>query len=144
MTHEDAGNYAAKRQGAELNETIAANIKERVVENKISCADAHAIAIKLKTAPDEVGAAIDLLEVRINRCQLGLFGYGKNKNIPVISEPVNPEIEFAVRSLVVNDRITCLDSWETAKRFGVSKAMISAVCEKLKIKISKCQLGAFR
>lgn len=144
MTHEDAGNYAAKRQGIELDETISANIKERAIDNKISCADAHAIAVNLKADPAVVGAAIDLLEIRINRCQLGLFGYVEKKNFPEITGPVNPEMEFAVKSLVVNERITCLAAWETAKRFSVSRAMISAVCEKMKIKISKCQLGTFK
>ncbi|HOP62772.1 MAG TPA: hypothetical protein PK358_05555 [Spirochaetota bacterium] len=144
MTHEDEGHYAAKRDGIQLNEIIAANIKERTTDNKISCADAHAIAVKLNITPEEVGAAIDLLEVKLSKCQLGLFGHGKNKNFPEMSGPVNPEIESAIKSLVSNGRITCAEAWKTAKTFKVSKATISAACEIMKIKISKCQLGTFR
>ncbi len=144
MTHEDAGNYAAKRHGVELNETIAANIKERINENKISCAEAHAIAVKLNVSPADIGAAIDLLEVRISRCQLGLFGYGKNKDIPELSDPVNPEIESMIRSKISNGRITCSAAWEIALKFKIPKKNISAICEKMKVKISSCQLGAFR
>ena len=144
MTHEDAGNYALKRQGAVLDETVAASIKERITDNTISCADAHAIAIKLKVSPAEIGAAIDLLEVRICRCQLGLFGYGGKKKIPDLPGPVNPEMESAIRSSVVNGRIACATAWEIAKRFAVSKATVSAVCDMIKVKISACQLGSFR
>lgn len=144
MTHEDAGHYAAKRQGMELNAEIGASIKERAVENKISCAEAHAIAVKLKVHPADVGAAIDLLELRIKKCQLGLFGYDAKKSIPELAEPVNAEMESAIRSVIANNRITCLAAWEIAKKFEVSKAAVSAVCESMKVKISACQLGAFR
>jgi hypothetical protein len=143
MTHEDTGNYAGKRRGAELNETIAAKIKEKISEKRISCAEAHGIAAELSVAPADVGAAVDLLELRIIKCQLGLFGYGKEKSIPVLSEKINPDIELAIKSSLMNDRLPCSTSWEIAKRFNVSKPMVAAVCESMKIKISPCQLGAF-
>jgi hypothetical protein len=144
MTHEDTGNYAGKRRGAELNETIAAKIKEKISEKRISCAEAHSIAVELSVAPADVGAAIDLIEVRIIKCQLGLFGYGKEKSIPVLSEKINPDIELAIKSSLINDRLPCSTSWEIAKKFNVSKPMVAAVCESMKIKISPCQLGAFK
>ena len=144
MAHEDAGNYAGKRHGVKLNETIAAKIRERVSENKISCAEAHSIAAELNTTPSDVGTAIDLLEVRIIKCQLGLFGYGNMKNIPALSDKINPEIESAIKLSLVNERLPCSTAWEIAKRFTVAKNMISAVCEVMKIKISPCQLGAFK
>lgn len=143
MTHEDAGNYAGKRHGEQLNEMIAASIKERISENTISCAEAHNIAVELNADPAYVGIAVDLLEVRIIKCQLGLFGYGKEKNIPALSDKINPEIELAIKSSLVNDRLECFTAWEIAKRFNVSKAMVSATCEVMRIKISPCQLGAF-
>jgi hypothetical protein len=143
MTHEDTGNYAGKRRGAELNEMIAAKIKEKISEKRISCAEAHSIAAELSVAPADVGAAIDLIEVRIIKCQLGLFGYGKEKSIPVLSEKINPDIELAIKSSLMNDRLPCSTSWEIAKKFNVSKPMVAAVCESMKIKISPCQLGAF-
>jgi hypothetical protein len=144
MTHEDAKNYVRKRHGAELNEMIAARIKEKISENTIFCAEAHSIAVKLNTDPADLGTAIDLLEVRINKCQLGLFGYGKKKNIPALSDKINPAIESAIKSSLVNGRLTCSAAWEISKRFNISKTMVAAACETMKIKISSCQLGAFR
>lgn len=143
MTHKDTGNYAGKRRGTKLDETIAARIREKMTEGKISCAEAHGIARELNVSPADVGAAIDLLEVRIIQCQLGLFGYGKEKSIPVLTDALNPEIELAIKSSLVNDRLPCSTSWEIAKRFGLPKPMIAAACESMKIKISPCQLGAF-
>jgi hypothetical protein len=144
MTHEDAGKYAKKRSNAKFNEMIAARIKEKVSGNSLSCAEAHSIAEKLNVDPAEVGTAIDLLEVRITQCQLGLFGYGKEKKIPVLSGKIDPGMESAIKSALVNGRLTCLAAWEISKRFGVSKAMVAAASEALKIKISACQLGTFK
>ena len=75
MTHKDAGKYGAKHPGANLDERIASHIKEKITDNTISCAEAHRIAGDLDIDPVDVGTTIDLLEVRIKKCQLGLFGY---------------------------------------------------------------------
>ena len=143
MTHEDTGHYAGKRRGVKLDERIAAKLKEKISQDRISCAEAHGIAAELNVAPAEVGTAIDLLEARIIKCQLGLFGHGREKNIPTLSEKVNPEIEQAVKSALVNNRISCATSWEIASRFNISRPMMAAVCESMKVKVSPCQLGAF-
>jgi len=143
MTHEDAGHYAAKRRGAKLNETIAARIRERTSENRISCVEAFSIAAELNIDPADVGTTIDLLEIRIIECQLGLFGHGKEKNILALSDAINPEIESAIKSSLVNSRLACSAAWEIAKQFHVSKPLVAAACETIKIKISPCQLGAF-
>jgi hypothetical protein len=143
MTHEDAGHYASKRRDAKLNEAIAAKIKEKISDNKISCAEAHSIARKLNASPAEVGTAIDLLEVRITQCQLGLFGHGKEKNIPPLPDKTNTEVESTIKSSLINGRLACSTAWEIARKFKMPKPAMAAVCESMRIKISPCQLGAF-
>jgi hypothetical protein len=143
MTHEDTGHYAGKRRGAKLDEAIAAKIREKLSENRISCAEAHSIATDLKMAPADVGTAIDLLEARIIKCQLGLFGYGKEKNIPALPDKIDPDIEPAVKSALVDNRLPCSTAWEIAKKFKISRPVMAAICESMKIKVSPCQLGAF-
>jgi hypothetical protein len=143
MTHEDAGHYGGKRRGAELNRSIAERIKEKISDNRISCAEAHSIAVELNATPADIGTAIDLLEIRIIKCQLGLFGYAQKKNIPALSDKINPEMASAIQTALMNGRLACSDAWEISKRFKISKPMVSAVCETMKIKISPCQLGAF-
>jgi len=143
MTHEDAGHYAGKRRGAKLNEMIAVKIRETISDNKISCAEAHGIAGKLNVSPAEVGTAVDLLEVRITQCQLGLFGHGKEKNIPPLRDKIDSEVESAINSSLSDGRLPCSIAWEICKRFKMVKSTMAAICEKMKIKISPCQLGAF-
>ncbi len=144
MTHEDTGHYAEKRAGVELNEEAAAIIRQKASDNEISCAEAHNVAAKLKIEPAEVGTTIDLLEVRIVKCQLGLFGYGREKHIPALPDKVDPGIEPAINASLVNGRLPCSAAWKIAERFEVAKAVIAAVCEKMKVKVAPCQLGAFR
>jgi hypothetical protein len=143
MGHEDAGNYAGKRQGSELNERIAASIRDRVRDNGIACAEAHDIATKLKVDPAEVGTVIDLLEVRINKCQLGLFQHEKD-DAAGMTDKIGPELESAIKSSLVDGRLKCADAWDISKRLGLSRRAVGTACETIKIKISVCQLGTFK
>jgi hypothetical protein len=144
MTHEDAGHYAAKHPPEKkLNQEIAEAVNLKAVNGKISCAAAHKIAGSLKVPPAEVGIAIDLLEMRINRCQMGLYGYTPEKRIVKPAEKVSPELEKAILEALVSNRLPCAAAWEIAGKFGISKMKVSSACERLKIRISACQLGAF-
>lgn len=144
MTHENAGDYAAKHQPEKkLNHKIADALKLRSQNCRISCASAHKIADNLNVPPSEVGVAADLLEIRINRCQMGLFGYTPEKRIVKQAESVYVELEKDIRKSLVNSRLPCAAAWKIAGKFGISKMEVSSACESLKIKISACQLGAF-
>ncbi len=144
MTHEYAGKYATKHSGVDINEKIAALIKDRVTDNMISCAEAHKIARELEVAPIDVGTTLDLLEVRINKCQLGLFGYGEVRKVTQVKVNNNPEITQAIKAALVNDRLPCASAWEIAEKFGLARIEVSAAAEKMKIKITSCQIGAFK
>lgn len=144
MTHEDAGNYSAKRDGAAPDQRIADLIRKRVSDNRITCAAAHSIAGELDVPPAEVGAAIDLLEIKIEKCQLGLFGHGKQKSILTATDIISPGIGRAIKESLIDGRLTCTDAWKISGEFKVSKTTIAAACEKIGVKISRCQLGAFK
>ena len=144
MSHEDAGHYAAKHPPeTELNQEIANALKTEITEEKVSCAAAHKISRQLHVTPAEVGVTIDLLEARISRCQLGLFGYGQKKRIVEAADEVSQELEDAIRGALQSGRLSCAASWEIAEKFGIPKMNVSAACEKLMIKIIRCQLGSF-
>jgi len=145
MTHEDEGNYTAKHpSGTEVNKQIAEAVKRKIVNGKITCSAAHAISNDLNASTADVGVTIDILEVRINKCQLGLYGYSPQRSIVKPAKSISSELEEAVRSKLINDRIPCLSCWDIAKRFGIAKMRVSEACELLKIKIAPCQLGAFK
>ncbi|BBO87091.1 hypothetical protein [Desulfosarcina ovata] len=144
MTHEDAGHYAAKHPGGEIDPTIAEAIAAKEKDGKITCSAAHAIAEKHGCTPQTVGMTIDLLEKRIHKCQLGLFGYGDNKEKAIkATSTVAEPLKHAIEKAVDNERISCAAAWTVAKEMNMSKLEISSACEAMGIKITKCQLGAF-
>ena len=145
MTHQDAGHYRAKHSNdRELDPKIAQAITQKTADGRITCAAAHKTAGKLDVSPADVGVVIDLLETRIEKCQLGLFGYGAQKNAVKPAQGVSPELQEAIKGSLVNNRISCNSCWEIAERFGIAKIDVSAACEALQVRISSCQLGAFQ
>jgi hypothetical protein len=144
MTHEDAGHYAAKHpKGAEADPKVAEQIKQNLSNNHISCAAAHEIAATLSVLPAQVGMTIDLLEARITKCQLGLFGYSPHKNIVKPAESVSPDLKNALETGLVDGHISCERCWEIASQQGLKKIEVASACETLGLKIKPCQLGAF-
>ena len=144
MTHEDAGHYAAKH-GAKTRPAPAVEeaLKGVIKDDTVTCAAAHKISQTLGVSPPEVGVAIDLMEARLTRCQLGLFGYTPVSRIIKPADAVAPDLEEAIRGALIDGRISCLASWEIARRFGIARMDVACACEALRIKISSCQLGAF-
>ena len=143
MAHEDAGHYAAKHSGANLDEKIAAKVREKMSDNSISCGAAHTIARELDVAPSEVGVTLDLLEIRIGKCQLGLFGYGEKKRIVKPADKVEPELQKEIENSLVEGRLPCKAAWDIAEKFRMKRLALANACEKLNLKINSCQIGSF-
>ena len=144
MTHEDRGHYAGKHDpDRRVNPEIAEAVKKGAVNGEIPCAAAHKTAGDLKVTTAEVGFTADLLEMRIVKCQLGLFGYVPEKKIVRPAEKVSQDLEGAILESLDNGRLSCRSAWDIAEKFGTGRMQVSSACEALKIKISSCQLGAF-
>lgn len=143
MTHEDAGHYALKHKNAKLDKTIAAALSNKMIGNSITCAQAHSIASQLKVKPQEVGVAMDLMEIRIQGCQLGLFGKVKSKDSSAIDKEIKLKLLKEIEAALVSGSLPCASAWKVSKNLGVEKLVLSDLCNKMKIKISACQLGAF-
>lgn len=144
MTHSDKGHYAAKHAtGLRPDEKIAALVHEKVDEGKLPCADAERIGAKIGATMADVGRTLDLLEVRISRCQLGLFGYVQEGKIVRSEEEFTPELEKAIRSRLSDGRLPCAEAWKIAAEMNISRLKVSSACETLKIRMKPCQLGAF-
>jgi hypothetical protein len=144
MTHSDAGRYADKHApGRGPDEKIAAVVRLKVKEGELSCASAEQISTELGKAMAEVGRTVDLLEIRINRCQLGLFGYPADGKAVLPENMVIPELEKEIRSRLSKGKLPCAAAWAIAAERKIPRMKVSSVCEALKIKIKPCQLGAF-
>jgi len=94
-------------------------------------------------SPARVGKTIDLLELRIDRCQMGLFGYSPEKKIVQPSKSIAAALDSTLQPLLVDNKISCADCWKIADQLSISKLDVASACEGLKIKVSPCQLGAF-
>ena len=144
MARKDKGHYGKKHPSdRKIDQKLAEAVQDRISEGEIACAAAFKIVGDLEVSPLEVGFTIDVLEIRVTKCQLGLFGYNPPKGFVKPAESVSPGLEDAIRKALVNDRLSCAAAWEIAERLGIGKMDVTAACEALKIKISSCQLGTF-
>jgi len=144
MAQKDRGHYALKHAfNKKPNQRIAKAIREKVNNGELSCSNAFKIAKELGASPAEVGLTLDLLEIPVIQCQLGLFGHRPQKRIVKAAEVISTPLEEAIHRNLVKGRLPCPAAWEIAKSLMVSKMAVSMACESLKIKICNCQLGAF-
>lgn len=144
MTHRDKGHYSKKHPpGKKINESLAEAVKEIAKDGKISCSDAHDIARKFGVPPNEVGFTIDMLEISIVECQLGLFGYKPIKKIISPAKEVSQQLRQEIEKAVKDGKLSCKMAWDIAEKLGLKKTDIASACDALGIKIGHCQLGAF-
>jgi hypothetical protein len=144
VTHEDKGHFAAKHPPErKVDERVAEAVRKRASGGTLTCSAAFKIASELKCSPDEVGFTIDYLQISINKCQMGLYGYGPKKKAVQPAEEISAELETGIRDALVDDRLPCASAWKIADRLGLKKMDVSSACDAMGIKISSCQLGAF-
>ena len=129
--------------GSETDSRVVDALKQRVSAGEVPCAVAFEVASELDVTPGFVGKTTDLLELRLKKCQLGLFGYEPDKRIVKPAETVSEELETCIRKELTDNRLSCEKAWEIAKNLGLTKMAVSSACERLSIKINACQLGAF-
>ncbi len=147
--HINQGDYGKKHpESTELDERIAESIKARAEGTRIACTAATRIAKDLGVTMEEVGRAADLIEIKVNKCQLGLFGYGKTENkkkgrIMKPADTVAPELEETIRGALEGGSLPCASAWEIASKYGISKLAVCSAADALKIMSNRCQLGAF-
>lgn len=145
MTHHDRGNYKGKHpEATDIDKDLATALKLKENEGKITCAALHKIADTFKMSPSEAGIAADLMEFRISKCQLGLFGYGPEKNILHTTTEPGSDLVEQIMQKTDNSRISCSSCWQIAEESKIGKIEVSRACESLKIKIFGCQIGSFR
>jgi len=144
MTREQGPKFSEKHAAdTQMDPAVKQKIEDKTKNNEISCAVAFQIAEELKATAADVGKGIDLLDIRLVKCQLGLFGYSPGKKAVKPKSPQSRDLEEAIRLALVEKKLSCRATWDIAHRFKVPKMAVSAACEALNIKIKPCQLGAF-
>jgi hypothetical protein len=136
--------FSDKHNAAEKpNPEIKNKIEERSKDNEIPCAVAFEIVEDLGVLPAEVGKTIDLMNYKLVKCQLGLFGYKPEKKIVTPQDTTNHDLKNAIQNALVNERLPCINAWEIATRFQIPKLTVSGIAEAMGVKVKPCQLGAF-
>ena len=126
MTHRDAGGYSNKHgAGEKPNPEVSKAVTTAADEGKIACAKVFSIASELGVTPAEAGKTLDLVEIRLVKCQLGLFGYTPDKSIVKPAEKVSPELESAIRSRLANERLPCAQAWAVAEELNLKKNIVN-------------------
>ena len=125
------------------NETIIDILKQASADNKITCAQAFAISQKQCIFPDLLGVAMNEAGIKICKCQMGLFGCGSGNKTVKPAENISGELEDLIFTYITDARLGCQEAWDIASELKIRKIDVASACEKLKIKINKCQLGAF-
>jgi len=127
-----------------MGQEIAAQIKESLTEDRLPCASVFKIARRLEVSPHEVGEVANELNVRISRCQLGLFGHGsdKGKSLEPVQE-VGEELQARIMDEVVEGGLPCAVAWDIASELTMKRLDVANAAESLGIRITQCQLGCF-
>src|SRR4030042_4438649 len=117
MTHENKGHFSKKHSSdRKVNERVTALVKTKVTDGAMACAVAFEVAETLGVPAEEGGFTLDSLEVKVVKCQLGLFGYSPAKRLVKPAERVPPDLEKAIREALVTGRLPCASSWALAER----------------------------
>jgi hypothetical protein len=136
--------YAAKHgSGKAVDPVLRDTLLKASSGGQLSCARAFRVAEELGVSPAAVGQAADLMELRIVKCQLGLFGYYPEKKIVKPAASVGLDLEKAIRAGLVDERLPCKTAWDISRGLGLRKMRVSGACDAMGIKIKPCQLGAF-
>ena len=144
MTHADKGKYAQKHSPEiKVEDSLKQEVQKAGKENNVACSVAEEIAGRTAVSLGEVGIALDILNINITECQLGLFGYKPQKKIVQPAREIAPDLKQAINNAVSDGRLSCAASWAIAKQLKLPRMKVSAACEALKIRIKPCQLGAF-
>lgn len=120
-------------------------IRGQLLDSRLPCPRAFDTASDLGITPKQVREAADGLDVRISRCQLGMFGYEDlGEKRLVHSLPKVPEsLEGRIREALIDGRLPCAAAWRIADDEGLSRFLVGCACESLSIRVAPCQLGCF-
>ncbi len=125
-------------------ENLKEAMNEALIDGRLPCAQAFAIAERMNVKPVSVGQAATQASIKISHCQLGLFGGAKQKHPPTATtNETLDSLKQMIQSRLVEGDLPCEKAWQIADELGVSRTTVSAIADTLNIRISACQLGCF-
>lgn len=131
------------RPDAKPDSSIKYEILKHSLNSELSCTSAFLIAKEFNVSPNKVGMIANLINCRLVKCQMGLFGYRPDKKIVKPLKTANQNLKNTITDNLVEGKLECKIAWNIASSFKVNKMTVSGICEDMNIKINECQLGAF-
>ncbi len=123
----------------ELEEKITSSL----MDGQLPCSVAFKVAQELEVSQREIGKTADELGIKITECQLGCFEPKKATYSDVDSIDINSTLAKEVKTVLVNGYLPCAVTFHVAKKLKVAPKEVGDAANKLKIRITGCQLGCF-
>ncbi|MCK5828146.1 hypothetical protein KAH43_06430, partial [Candidatus Bipolaricaulota bacterium] len=126
--------------------TIESVVLSSLRDGRLPCAFAFRLASEHDWTPAQVGEEATRLDVRISRCQLGLFGYDcfRQKGFVQQLSEVPGDVTVSLHAAASDtQQIACAALWRIAEEHGLPRIVIACAAETLSLRISPCQLGCF-
>jgi hypothetical protein len=121
------------------------NLEPYLISGRLPCSLAFRAAGETGLTPAQIREAADRADVRISRCQLGLFGFeefGEKRLFECVPD-VSEDLRTALLAAAVSKTISCADAWTLADDLGVPRLLLNTVASRLDLRIVRCQLGCF-
>ncbi|NPV07518.1 MAG: hypothetical protein HPY83_06080 [Anaerolineae bacterium] len=113
---------------------------------RLTCSSAMTLATEAGASPEEVGQAANEAGVKLTRCQLGLFGYGRSHTPDDKRLQPAGALPQALLDRLASEEtgeITCAEAWALADGFGVTRLLVGQTAECVGLRVRSCQLGCF-
>jgi hypothetical protein len=116
-----------------------------LILGRLPCALAFRAAADIGVAPVEVREAADAADIRVSRCQLGLFGFEEfgEKRLDHCATEVPDDLRDALSSAATSDAVSCAVAWRLADSLGVPRVLVGSAANAMGIRVVQCQLGCF-
>jgi hypothetical protein len=126
-------------------ETIESAVLSTLRDGRLPCSFAFGLADKHGWTLAQIGVEVDKLDVRISRCQLGLFGYDsfRQKGLVQPLAEVPGDVTVSLHAAAIDSQIVCVALWRIAEDHGLPRLAIACAAETLKLRVTPCQLGCF-
>jgi hypothetical protein len=126
------------------DETLCTLLTKRLPDGEMPCATGFALARELGITTQELGHYADHLNLRLVKCQIGLFGQGKGgKKLIQTLDRVDEALREAIVAAGNDSVMTCEQVFDIARTHKCSQVAVGSACETLGIKIRQCRFGAF-
>ena len=126
---------------SEIESAVLAALRD----GRLPCLFAFHIASENGWTPSQVGAEANRLDVRISRCQLGLFGYESFRQKGLIQQlsDVHGDVTVSLKAATIDGTVSCAALWRIAEEHGLPRIAIACAVETIGLRITPCQLGCF-